>query len=256
MSSLTREQSSHMAALDILRQARHDKDELEDKFLAVEKDCADKTALIGELQADLESEREAHAFWKTKFSGADGQLEEEKGENAALTEIIDQRDESIDELSNANSDKQAEIEVLQRSLQAKDKQLLSVCRDRDRLKDQLEAAQKALKPVQRRRAAQVTSSSSSSKVLRDRSVNMDVSSRPSVGNHSGAYGKRGDKGRGQTAAGKGTRKLQAQAHADEEGGLDMDLSLDDGPFSVRERMLRGVIRRLRQELAAQKPCTF
>ena len=45
--------------------------------------------------------------------------------------------------------KQDEIEVINKSLCTKDRQLASVCKDRDRLKDSLESARKALLPRQR-----------------------------------------------------------------------------------------------------------
>ena len=301
-SSLTREQSSHMAALDILNQARSDKDDMERKFASALTDCALKDEQLAAYKAEIGSFREALDVSTTKLMSTEQLLGEEREENVALTAIIDARDESIEELRNKVAEREEEIKVLQHSLAAKDKQLISVCRDRDRLKDRIEAAKATMQPAQRaafdrtssgkllappssaakvvERVMGVASSSSFSgkdaKTARKKDQHhqrrVPLGTRSTNSSGEGPPSQHGGAAKRTTAAvGVGSKfgeeKYRERDGAEEQekeqgkdkgsANLDLDLDLDDlQGFSVRERMLRGIIRRLRQELAAAKPCTF
>jgi hypothetical protein len=265
-----------MAALDILQQARGDKEELEARARHSAEACVRKDCELEELRVALASTQETLTFWQTKFSGVDGLLGEEKGENEALTAIIDERDEAIDSLKGVVAAREEDVAVLQHSLTAKDKQLQSLCRDRDRLKDRVEAARTVMAPAQRTAfdrsstgkllapapllpkkatipspssTASSSSSSSSRPALASRSVNQSEKSTTITTS----------KAKSMSKAALGKCKPAAASGAATKTDMDVldgDLHDDVKGFSVRERMLRGVIRRLRDELAATKPCTF
>jgi hypothetical protein len=258
-----------MAALDILQQARGDKEELEARARHSAEACVRKDCELEELRVVLATTQETLTFWQTKFSGVDGLLGEEKGENEVLTAMIDERDEAIDSLKGVVAAREEDVAVLQHSLTAKDKQLQSLCRDRDRLKDRVEAARAVMAPAQRtafdrsstgkllapapllpKKATTPSSPSSSSRpALASRSVNQSQGTAAITTSKAKSMSKAAlGKCKPIAASGAATKKdIEA---------LDGDLHDDVKGFSVRERMLRGVIRRLRDELAAAKPCTF
>ena len=73
----------------------------------------------------------------------------EKEENSILTGVIYSKDEEIAEKANQLAKTRNEVEVLKKSIGTKDKQLASVVRDRDRNRDALMHAKKAMLPKQR-----------------------------------------------------------------------------------------------------------
>ena len=73
----------------------------------------------------------------------------ESEENKSLREIIYSKDEELHIKNQQLSDQLVQLDILSKSLQAKDKQLISIVKDRDRFKYSLEAASKALLPKHR-----------------------------------------------------------------------------------------------------------
>ena len=148
-STLTREKSSHLEALDILGQANNDKELLEKRCANFERQCMKQNTIINQLEKENNDLSSSLSFWQAKFSGADNLVREEKEENTTLSDLLMKRDEQIEKLKNINNNKDNENNILKKSLQGKEKQLISICRDRDRLKDQIEYYNKIMLPSQR-----------------------------------------------------------------------------------------------------------
>ena len=169
-STLTREKSSHLEALDILGQANNDKELLEKRCANFERQCMKQSAIIDQLEKENNDLSSSLSFWQAKFSGADNLVREEKDENTILSDLIMKRDEQIEKLKTINTNKDNENNILKRSLQGKEKQLISICRDRDRLKDQIETYNKVMLPSQR---ATLSSSSNRTNIMRPGDIIVD-----------------------------------------------------------------------------------
>jgi hypothetical protein len=283
-SKLTREHSSHLAALDILNQARIDKDELSAKYESLVKVKADQDVVLKEKEEKISNLNEQLIFWETKYSNIDELYQEEKNENEQLTNIIFQRDERIENLLGVITEKEDEINILQKSAVTKDKQLLSLCKDRDRLKDRIEAARRHMHPQQRSTFDKISpgagafttvdlvnnktkgtkvSKPAPNTVLHTRSVNA-ANVKKGV--------KKFLKERHPDMLVMNTRKENVNEEEEEKESILMmkksnknnksafifDLDLDildlstEKASSVKERQYQGEIRKLRQELAAAK----
>lgn len=113
----------------------------------------DKCTFLESERVELETSR-SNAFMKCEdYEKQIVQLERiiavEKLENTELRDLLYARDLEIDSLNKDLKHNEEDFEKLKKSLSTKDKQLLSVCKDRDRVKDALSLARKALLPKQR-----------------------------------------------------------------------------------------------------------
>jgi hypothetical protein len=273
MASLTEAETSHFEAQQLIDHVRGEQKVLQSKVLSLE---AQRMWLEKERE-DLRSQCSCASNNVNELcdqlARLQSQLDTEKEETSALQDLLYKRDETIESLKVAAQKRDEEIDVLRKSVVTKDRQFQTLIKERDRIRHDLDIANKQLarpKPLHRSSSAPRDSrrpyaSKYSSDEESSSSEVEDVGDVDYVGTKESTY---------LTPEKISTPSTSAAFAISSEGRADYyasatststpvdiatllvgDIDASRQRFEIKERQYQAIIRKLQQNLIAAKSAT-
>jgi regulator of replication initiation timing len=137
VSSLTEEFSGHMRSLQIIETVRVEKRALADKADRLEQICSTLTKELNDAKEQIAALELNNSNWKSKAIAEEHLVGEEKTENKILRDMLFKRDVAIESLTKQIREQEADISSMRHAISTKDRQLVLLVKERDRLKAEL-----------------------------------------------------------------------------------------------------------------------
>lgn len=174
VSSLTEEFSGHMRSLQIIETVRIEKRALADKADRLEQICSTLTKELSDAKEQV-SALELHSCnWKSKAIAEEHLYGEEKTENKILRDMLFKRDVLIENLTNQIKDQEADISSMRHAISTKDRQLVLLVKERDRMKAELKQCLRARTGTQTQDFDSSLSTSPRKKVVNSESLGSPI----------------------------------------------------------------------------------
>ena len=141
--------SANAELSEVLQHLQLTKNEVENEVASLKLTICELEAanhVLEEYKAKTESRLKSNEMNRIQLEHI---ISVEKEENSTLTGVIYSKDEEIAEKRDQLAKSKNEVEVLKKSIATKDKQLATLVKDRDRNRDALAQAKKAMLPKQR-----------------------------------------------------------------------------------------------------------
>jgi hypothetical protein len=145
VASLTDSETNHLEAKQILEHIRQERQELISRCLSLDTQREWLEKQNKEFRSSNGQLNDALVLSEQRVKELESKLSEEQHEAKILGDIVFKRDEVVEGYQKQLRGKQEELDVLQKSLLTKDRQMMALVKERNRLRDEGAAQAKALK---------------------------------------------------------------------------------------------------------------